>query len=76
MQKRLHKYGRVDDAVRLVAWQLLEQSRVLCLDEVEGKPSCLHRRALRFQRGDGSIQVLGWMDGGAREACILEDGLG
>lgn len=35
MQKRLHKYGRVDDAVRLVAWQLLEQSRVLCLDEVE-----------------------------------------
>lgn len=35
VQKRLHKYGRVDDAVRLVAWQLLEQSRVLCLDEVE-----------------------------------------
>ena len=41
MHKRLHKHGRVANAVQAVASQLFEQSRLLCLDEVEGKLSSL-----------------------------------
>ncbi|KAG0624551.1 hypothetical protein M758_3G256000 [Ceratodon purpureus] len=35
VHKRLHKHGRVPNAVQVVALQLFEQSRLLCLDEVE-----------------------------------------
>jgi predicted ATPase len=39
VHKRLHEHGRVPNAVQVVALQLFEQSRLLCLDEVEGKLS-------------------------------------
>lgn len=39
VHRRLHEQGKADNAVQLVALQVLDQARLLCLDEVEGE-SC------------------------------------